>query len=211
MPEIFIGLLPDVGATRFFDRCPGKIGLYLGLTGARIGAADAIACGLFTHFVPQARFDELIAAFSDEPAKMDEVLARFAEQPSGAKLAALRPSIDRCFGGGSVEEIIAALREEPDGWAKEALENMGRASPISLKLIFQQLRRGKGVDLAGALKLEFRVVQHIMQGHDFFEGVRSVLIDKDKNPRWQFPTVDQVPDDLIEQYFASLGDRELTL
>jgi enoyl-CoA hydratase len=211
MPEIFIGLLPDVGATRFFDRCPGKIGLYLGLTGARIGAADAIACGLFTHFVPQARFEELIAAFEQEPSEMDKVLARFAEQPGGAKLAALRPAIDRCFGGGSVEEIIAALREEPDAWAKEALENMGRASPVSLKLIFQQLRRGKGVDLAGALKLEFRVVQHIMKEHDFFEGVRSVLIDKDKNPRWQFPTVDQVPDDLIEQYFASLGDRELTL
>jgi enoyl-CoA hydratase len=211
MPEIFIGLIPDVGATRFFDRCPGKIGLYLALTGARAGAADAIYCGLFTHFVPQASFDALLDAFEREPSAMDKVLARFAEPPGRAKLALLRPAIDRCFGGDSVEEIIAALRDERDPWAKEALEAMGRASPVSLKLIFQQLRRGKRIDLAGSLKLEFRIVQHIMAQHDFFEGVRAVLIDKDRNPRWQFATVEAVPDELIEQYFASLGPLELTL
>ena len=211
MPEIFIGSIPDVGAIRFFDRCPGKIGLYLALTAARIGPADAIYCDLFTHFVPQASYELLTEAFAHEPSSMDQVLARFAEPPGRAKLAVLRPAIDRCFGGGSVEEIQASLREEREPWAAEALELMGRGSPLSLKIIFQMLARSRGISLADSLKLEFRIIQHLMGQHDFYEGVRSVLIDKDRNPKWQFATVQDVPNDVVEQYFAALGALELAL
>jgi enoyl-CoA hydratase len=211
MPEIFIGSIPDVGATRFFGRCPGKIGLYLALTATRLGASDAIYCGLFTHFVPQVILGELSRAFETDPGAMDEVLARHAEPPGAAPLAKLRPAIDRCFGGKSVEEIVAALREEDADWARDALKSMGQASPISLKLIFRQMQQSEGIDLAHALKLEFRLMHHVLDGHDFYEGVRSVLVDKDRKPRWQFPTVDAVPDELIEGYFASLGENELSL
>jgi enoyl-CoA hydratase len=211
MPEIFIGSIPDVGAIRFFDRCPGKIGLYLALTAARIGPADAIYCDLFTHFVPQASYELLTEAFAHEPSGMDQVLARFAEPPGKAKLAALRPAIDRCFGGGSVEEIQAALREERDPWAAEALELMGRGSPSSLKIIFAMLQRSQGISLADSLKLEFRIIQHLMKQHDFYEGVRSVLIDKDRNPRWQFPALEQVPAGFVEEHFVPLEADELSL
>jgi enoyl-CoA hydratase len=211
MPEIFIGSIPDVGAIRFFDRCPGKIGLYLALTATRIGPADAIYCDLLTHFVPQAGFDLLTDAFASEPMAMDKVLARFAEPPGRAKLAALRPAIDRCFSFGSVEEIQAALRDERDPWAAEALELMGRGSPLSLKIIFEMLKRSQGISLADSLKLELRIIQHLMRNHDFYEGVRSVLIDKDRNPKWQFPTVKDVPNAVVEEYFAPIGGLELAL
>src|SRR5260370_139897 len=143
MPEVFIGSIPDVGAPRFLNACPGRIGLYLALTGSRVGAADALYCGLATHHVPQDRLGALTAALGEvewrrgeESAQAGAVLARFSGTPGEATLPARRPAIDRCFGKRSVEAIVAALRQEPGAWAEEALAAMQRASPLSLKLVF---------------------------------------------------------------------------
>ena len=216
MPEIFIGSVTDVGASRFFNRCPGLVGHYLAMTGARVGAADALYCGFATHFVPQqslAKLTDALAAVDwragAEQAQVDEVLARFAADPGKAALPALRPAIDRCFGKRSVEEIVAALEQEDGPWVKEALAAMQRASPLSLKLTLRQMRLGVGMEIEAALQLEFRIIQHLLAGADFYEGVRAVLVDKDKKPRWRFPTLAEASEAEVERHFESLGEREL--
>jgi len=218
MPEVFIGSIPDVGATRFFGSCPGRIGVYLALTGARIGAADAMYCGLYTHHVPDARLDALVDTLAHidwrrgAQAKLVEaVLARFSSPPGEAPLAALRPDIDRRFGWRSVEGILAALQDETADWGRSALDAMGRASPTSLKIVFELLRRGAGLELEEALILEYRIIQHLLRGDDFYEGVRSVVVDKDRRPRWRPATLAEVYNDDVETYFHTLGDAELRL
>jgi enoyl-CoA hydratase len=209
MPEVFIGSFPDVAATRFLGRAPGKIGVYLSLTGGRADAADAMYCGFARHFVPQERFAALTEALAGEASDVDAVLTRFRAAARDSKLAALRPAIDRCFGQDSVEKIVAALGKEPGSWAKEALSAMERASPLSLKLALRVLQRGASLDVEGALELEYRAMMHALAGDDFYEGVRAVVIDKDQKPRWRYSSLHDVSDAEVERHFESLGEREL--
>ena len=216
MPEVHIGLFPDVGASRFLNLCPGRIGLYLALTGMRVRAADALYCGFATHYAPQARVGELTAALATldwRPERVrdqvDGVLARFAADPGPARLPALQSAIDRCFGASTVEAIVAALEREPGEWAKEALAAIARASPLSLKIAFRQLQLGRGMTIEQALALEYRMTQHVMEGHDFFEGIRAALVDKDQRPRWRHASLTAVTAADVESHFASLGEREL--
>ena len=216
MPEVHIGLFPDVGASRFLNLCPGRIGRYLALTGTRLRAADALYCGFASHYVPHDRladFANTLASLDwslgDARRQVDRVLARFAADPGPAELPALQPAIDRCFAGDSVEGIVAALERESEDWAKAALAAMRRASPLSLKITFRQLELGRGMTLEEALTLEYRMTQHVMAGHDFFEGIRALLVDKDQKPRWQHAALEAVSDAEVERYFAELGEREL--
>lgn len=222
MPETAIGLFPDVGATRFLNRCPGNIGRYLGLTGARLGEADTVYCGFATHVVPHERIAELVAALGrivwetgSERDNIDAVLARFAVDPGPAPLAELRPAIDQCFAGHSIEEILARLAAEAAsggasaGWAAETRADLMTKSPTSLKITLRQLIVGRDYDLEAALVLEYRLTQHVMAGHDFYEGVRAALIDKDQQPRWQPATLAAVSDAMVDAHFSPIGDREL--
>src|SRR5229473_1015933 len=141
MPETAIGLFPDIGATVFLNRCPGRIGRYLALTGARIKAADALYCGLVTHYVPNERLAALTDALTglpwrdgEERSQVDGILAEFSAAAGPAPLAELRPAIDRCFAPDTVEGIIAALEAEDADWAKVALASIAKASPTSLKI-----------------------------------------------------------------------------
>ena len=214
MPEVQIGLFPDVAATRFLNLCPGRIGLYLALTGKRIGAADAMFCGLATHFVPHQGLEPLTAALAaldgqgDAAARIEAEIARFAADPGPASLPALQPDIDRVFAGDGVAAIAAALEHESADWAREARAAMATASPLSLQITFRQLRHGV-MSVDAALQLEYRLTQHIMDGHDFFEGIRALLIDKDRKPRWQHPSIASVTDAEVDAYFTPIGDREL--
>jgi enoyl-CoA hydratase len=216
MPEVHIGLFPDVGASRFLNLCPGRIGLYLALTGTRVRAADALYCGFATHYVPHARLGELTAALAtldwakgNPDQQVAAVIARFAADAGEARLPALQAAIDRCFAGGSVEAIVAALRQERVPWADEALAAIGRASPISLKITFHQLMLGRGISVEEALTLEYRMTQHVMAGHDFFEGIRALLVEKDNRPRWEHASLEAVSAAEVARYFDSLGEREL--
>src|SRR6516162_6768833 len=221
MPETAIGLFPDVGATRFLNRCPGQVGRYLGLTGARLGAADAFYCGFATHFVPHDRAAELVEKLGGlawetgtECERLDAVLTDFTENPGCPSIEALRPVIDRCFAGSNVEAILDALGVEATvgahaGWAAETRTGLLTKSPTSLKLTLRQLMTGRDYDLEAALALEYRLTQHVMAGHDFYEGVRAALIDKDRAPRWQPAALAEVGDSVIDAYFAPIGDREL--
>ncbi|HTZ80715.1 MAG TPA: enoyl-CoA hydratase/isomerase family protein [Stellaceae bacterium] len=217
MPEVHIGLFPDVGATRYLNLCPGKIGMYLALTGARVRAADVLYCGFGTHHVPHDEIAELTEALGavawragEERAQVDEVLQRFRHDPGPAPLAALRPAIDRCFAGGSVAEIIDALAKEGTDWARETRATIERGSPVSVHVTFRQMKLGEaGMDIEAALALEYRMTQHVMAAHDFYEGIRAVLVDKDQKPRWEHPSLAAVSEAEVARYFASLGEREL--
>ena len=219
MPETAIGLFPDVGATRFLNLCPGHIGRYLGLTGARLGPADALYCGLATHFVPRERVAPLVQALAgfawrtgDDHSAVASLLAGFAADPGGSPLAAQRPAIDRCFAGERVEAILDALRCEtgdPD-WAARTRALLLTKSPTSVRITLRQLVLGRGFDLDDALKLEYRLTQHVMASHDFYEGVRAALIDKDQTPRWQPASLAEIDEGATEAYFAPLGVGELS-
>jgi enoyl-CoA hydratase len=222
MPETAIGLFPDVGATRFLNRCPGHVGRYLGQTGARLHAADAFYCGFATHVVAHKQVDALVAALAGtkrtgdvRSGQIEALLAGFAADPGPPPLAALRPAIDRCFAGDSVEAILDALaaeaasREADAGWAAETRAGLLTKSPTSLKVTLRQLTVGRDYGVEQALKLEYRLTQHFMAAHDFYEGVRAALIDKDQTPRWLPETLAEIDETTVAAYFAPLGDREL--
>lgn len=221
MPETGIGLFPDVGATRFLNRCRGHVGRYLGLTGARLNAADALYCGFATHVLKQEEIDALISELADAVWRgdaNDEVeacLCRFALDPAPGPLAALQPAIDRCFASDSVTAILDALAAEAAGggrdagWAEKTRSILLTKSPTSLAITLRQLIIGRNFDLEAALSLEYRLTQHVMAAHDFYEGVRAMLIDKDQKPRWRPATLAEVSDNMIDGYFAPIGDREL--
>jgi enoyl-CoA hydratase len=215
MPETAIGLFPDVGATRFLNLCPGRIGLYLALSGARLRAADALYCGLATHFAPRERIVELTRALGEAQDGAAALLAAFAGDAGPAPLASLRPAIDRTFAGDTVEAILDALAAEAAGggrdaaWAAQTRDGLTAKSPTSLKITLRQLALGKSFELENALTLEYRMTQHVMTGHDFYEGVRAMLIDKDQQPRWRPATLAEIGGDLVERHFVPLGEREL--
>ena len=215
MPETGIGLFPDVGATRFLNRCPGHVGRYLGLTGARVNAGDALYCGFATHAVKHDSVEAVVDELSREHTAVEDCLRRFAVDPGPAPLAALQPAIDRCFARDSVEAILGALAvEAADGgadaeWAAETRAGLMTKSPTSLKITLRQLTIGRDYDLDAALALEYRLTQHIMAGHDFYEGVRAMLIDRDRNPKWRPATLAEVTENMIDAYFALIDDREL--
>ncbi len=206
MPETGIGLFPDVGGSYFLPRLPGAVGLYLGLTGQRLGPADVVAFGIAQAFVPQARLADLeiaLAACTTHDAVSDAITAHAAD-PGVGPVAAQRAAIERHFNCNSVEEIAASLSAEND-------DTLKKCSPTALKLTFQQIRRGAGLSFDDCMRQEWRMANRIARGHDFFEGVRARLVDKDQAPRWQPAKLEDVSAVDIEAYFAPLPSDELDL
>jgi enoyl-CoA hydratase len=213
MPEVGIGFFPDVGATWFFPRMPGELGTYCALTGDRLNAADACMAGAATHRVPSARFPELLEGLYGS-VSVDAVLAAFAEPAGEGPLLARREAIDRLFASDRVEDILHALDNELGehaDWARATAANIRTKSPLSLKLALAQVRRGKAWDFATCMDAEFRIVSRVIRGHDFYEGVRAVIVDKDNKPRWRPPTLAEVSDADVERHFAPLDGDGLVL
>jgi len=216
MPEVGIGFFPDVGATWFLPRLPGALGSYCALTGERFGAADALAAGIATHRVPSARFPALIDGLVGT-VSVDAVLAAFAEPAGEGPIMARRATIDRSFVGASVEDILAALEREAisgsadSEWAAKTVATMRTKSPLSLKVALAQVRRGKNWGFETCMRAEFRIVSRVIKAHDFYEGVRAVIVDKDNAPRWQPATLAAVSEADVERHFAPLGAGELVL
>lgn len=213
MPEVGIGFFPDVGATWFLPRMPGELGTYCALTGDRFNPADACAAGVATHRVPTARFPDLLEALCGS-VSVDAVLAAFAEPAGQGAIASRRTAIDRLFASDRVEDILRALDSEAGEhaeWARTTAVNIRTKSPLSLKLALAQVRRGKAWDFATCMKAEFRIVSRVIRGHDFYEGVRAVITDKDNRPRWRPETLDGVTDAEVERHFSPLADGDLVL
>jgi enoyl-CoA hydratase len=215
MPEVGIGFIPDVGATWFLGRMPGELGIYCALTGARLAAADAVAAGIATHRVGSARIPDLVEGLCGN-VSVNALLAAFAEPAGDGPLAKHFAAIDRLFKGESVEEILAALDAEASGggtaaeFAGTAARTIRANSPLALKVALAQLRRGQSLDFAGCMRTEFRIVSRLVFGHDLYEGIRSVIIDKDRAPRWQPATLAAVSSAEVDRHFAPLP-RELAL
>ncbi|MEX0839625.1 MAG: enoyl-CoA hydratase/isomerase family protein [Parvibaculum sp.] len=210
MPETGIGLFPDVGGTYFLPRCPGETGMYLGLTGARLKAADAIYAGIADVFVPSARLATLkdrLAGGTDPRVALREV----AEEEGPAPLSSMQKEIGTHFSKGSVGEIIESLRADGGAWATKTADIIETKSPTSTLIAFRQIREGAGLDFEDCMKLEFRLISRFIEGHDFYEGVRAVVIDKDQSPKWKPATLAEMQAGDVNGYFAPLGADELTL
>jgi len=210
MPETRIGLFPDVGGSHFLPRLEGKLGLYLGLTGVRLKAADARFAGVATHYVDSAQLPDVEAALAESGSDVNATLAGHTSDPGPAPLATYRAAIDRCFAGVTVEGIIAALEDEGGAWAEEALEALRVASPTSLKITVEELRRGAKLDFDASMSMEFRLSQACLARHDSYEGIRAALIDKDNAPNWQPADLADVSAELVAAHFAPLPDGDLT-
>jgi enoyl-CoA hydratase len=190
MPETAIGFFPDVGGTRFLSRCPGATGTYLGLTGARLGAADCLHVGAGTHLVDRARLEALEAAMAavsvgNAAEEVRTILSSFALPAPEAPLAATRDAIDRCFAADDVGGMLERLREEGSPWAQEQLDLLAGMSPLSLHVTHRQVRLGRSLDMTRAMRLEYHLVRRFLEASDFYEGVRALLVDKDRQPRWR--------------------------
>jgi len=208
MPEVGIGFFPDVGATWFLPRMPGALGTWCALTGDRLKSADAVAAGIATHHVRSERFADLADALCGN-VSVDAVLGAFAE-PAGQGTA-YRGPIDRLFAGDRVEDILAKLEAETGEWAVKTAAAIRTKSPLSLKIALAQVRRGRDWSFEDCMRAEFRIVSRIVYGHDFYEGVRAVIVDKDNAPRWNPADLADAADADVERHFASLGADELLL
>ncbi len=206
MPETGIGFIPDVGGSHFLSRVPDEVGMYLGLTANAIGLGDALEAGLVTHAMQREDFDavlNLLADGTDAP----KALAPFVRKAGRGALAAQRDHIQTIFSASSVEAILERLDRDGSDFANNTARVMRSRSPTSLKLVFRQLREGRALDLKACLAMEYRLALRVLPRHDFREGVRAALIDKDRAPRWQPSSLAGVGE--LDAFFASLGENEL--
>ena len=213
MPETGIGLFPDDGVSQVLARLPDEIGMYLALTGRSVGPADAYRLGLATHCIPASRFGEIRAAVCDAD-PVDPVLDTRHEEPGPGDLDPLRAAIARCFSADSVEAILDRLGTETGAtatWAEEVRAELMQRAPLSLKVTYRQMRMARGLDLRAVLINDFRLVCRCLEAHDFYEGVRAFLIDRDRKPRWRPERLQDVTEAMVDGYFAALGADELQL
>ncbi len=209
MPETGIGLFPDVGGGWFLPRMPGHIGLWLALTGARIKAADCELVGVATDFVESVRVADLKAAIIADPAAIETLLTQYEADAGRPPLAQHQDEIDRIFGLASLEAILAALEASQSEWAKEQLKVLATKSPQTMKVALRQLRvGGQAKTFAENMAMEYRVGARVVQRHDFLEGVRAVIIEKDHAPRWNPPTPEGVSETMLDAIFAALPSTE---
>lgn len=210
MPETGIGFLPDVGGTFLLSHAPGETGTHLGLTAGSIGAGDAIAIGFADHYVPTDHLPALLAALATEDA--DDAIAA-AEQPApSSPLTEARPWLDAAYAGDDVLAILDRLRALGTDAATRAAATIEAKSPTSVRVTLRALREAARFDtLPPALDLEYRLALRFHTSHDFVEGVRAQVVDKDRDPQWQPPHVRDVDDATVAAYFETLGERELGL
>jgi enoyl-CoA hydratase len=209
MPETGIGLFPDVGGGWFLPRLPGETGMWLALTGARIRSADCMLLGIATDHVRQDRIEALRNELLARPDAIETVLTEFEDEAGEPPLAHDREAIDRAFSGASVEAIFQALEEDGSDWARRQLEVLKTKSPLAMKVAFRQLRQGRDMlRFEDEMAVEYRIAARVCRLHDFREGVRAVIVDKDNAPRWDPPTLGGVMDARLDDIFADMPEGE---
>jgi enoyl-CoA hydratase len=210
MPETGIGLIPDVGGTWLLAHAPGAAGTYLGLTGETMDGADAIYARFADVLVPSSGVDRLVDRLVD--AKGDavvEVIAAAAQDAGGSRLAARQTDIDRAFGKESVEAMLEALAEAQGDWARKTAATLAQKSPKSLKLTLAAVRNARGLgSLEAALNVEYRLCVRLFEDGEFVEGVRALIVDKDRKPKWSPGRLEDVSPELVAAYLAPLPTGE---
>ncbi|KAM4626383.1 3-hydroxyisobutyryl-CoA hydrolase, mitochondrial [Discoglossus pictus] len=220
MPETGIGLFPDVGGGYFLPRLPGKIGLYIGLTGFRLKGRDVQKAGIATHFVESEKIPslekDLVSLKCPSKENVADVLESYHKKSvvGQDKPFILEKDLDKInslFSANSVEEIFENLKNDGSPFATQQLQTLEKMSPTSLKMTFRQIHEGSSMTLQEVLVMEYRLSQACMRGHDFYEGVRAVLVDRDQNAKWKPARLEEVTNDYIDSCFKSLGSDDLKL
>jgi enoyl-CoA hydratase len=209
MPETGIGLFPDVGGGWYLSRLPGRVGPYLALTGSRIDGADCLAVRLATHYLPSAALDDVKAVIAANPENIDTIVRAASVGAPLAKIAETRPQIERLFASDVYEDILVALEKDGGEWATKELAGLRSKSPQTCKVALRQLATGKTMnDFADNMRMEYRIASRVLTRHDFIEGVRAVIIDKDNTPHWNPATPEEVTGALLDDIFAALAAEE---
>lgn len=215
MPETGIGFFPDIGGAHYLNRCPGLAGRYLAVTGAQIAAADTVALGLATHHVPHELWDDMRAVLQaalesagagDPAAAVREILDRFAAPPAEAGPVERHTDVvGRCFDEADVETIADRLRTDGSPWAAAAADLIATRSPTSLKVSLARMKKAEGKDFDAVIAEDFVLAQRFLMGRDFYEGVRAMVIDKDRRPRWTPARLEDVSESDVKAYFRETG------
>jgi enoyl-CoA hydratase len=209
MPEGSIGLFPDVGAGYYLPRLPGQIGKFLALTGARLDGAECLWAGLATHYCDSDDLSEAKELIAKEPCAADEILHDLATSPPPARIVGNAPAIDRHFAPDTLEEIKAALASDDSDWAAKELKAVMSRCPASAKVALRLFAEGsQHDDFATEMKLEYRIAARMIMRHDFADGVRAVLVDKDNSVRWKPAKAANVTSEMLDAIFAPLTAGE---
>jgi enoyl-CoA hydratase len=207
MPETGIGFYPDTGGSFFLSHAPHFIGKYMGLTGNAISVADAILAGLVDQQVPRDKFDALIQALCDEDLRSEaghvvtRVIDKFKVTPGTSALQEQLKTLETCFSHKSVQAIMDSLDEQNTIWAAEQLSTLNKRSPTSLKVTHRAISLAVDMDIPQCMEMEFNLTTRILEGHDIYEGIRAVLIDKTHNPQWQPDCISDVSDAAVAEMF----------
>ena len=209
MPETGIGLFPDVGGGWYLSRLPGRVGQFMALTGARLDGAECRYLELATNYLPQACLPDLLERLARSPSRAAGAAGSFAITPPAARIEQNLPQIARLFAGETLEEVIAALEAEDSDWAQTELATLRSKSPLSCKVSLRLLSDGaERTDFADEMRAEYALATRVAQTHDFVEGVRALLIDKDNAPDWQPAVPEAVLDATLDELFADLPPGE---
>ncbi len=217
MPETGIGFFPDVGGTYFLPRLSGRWGYYLGLTGAQISCDDSLALDLINYKFPQENLHLALSAladtaFGDDPREsVSAILRKFHIRPEHSPLMAEAEKIQEHFGKDTVEDIFTSLETSSETWCKNTLDSLKTKSPTSLRVSFQALQEGIKRDFDQCMQMEYHLTCHFVQHHDFYEGIRALIIDKEGQPKWQPSELSAISQQSIESYFMPLQGKEALL
>ncbi len=213
MPEVGIGFFPDVGASFLLARAPGHVGTYLALTGDRMNAADAIYCGFADVHVAAEELAELPSAFADCRAADDvrKQLGKLSTAPASGRLKAAQPWIDAGFDADQAETIFEKLRSSDDDGAHAALVTIQKASPTSLKITLRNVQAAAAFKrVEESFEQDYRIALACIAGHDFIEGIRATIVDKDRNPKWRPDRLEGVTTEIVDRHFKPVGALELS-
>lgn len=219
MPETGIGFSPDVGGLKYLSEAPGRTGEHLAITGLHIDGADAVYIGLADHYVPDAARPELLAALEDLPGEGDayaavaRLIARYEREAPESRLAAAQPWIEEAYAADAVEQVrdnlaVLAEREPDDDAVAAALAALERNSPTGIKTAWEGIGRARGLSLAQTLEQDFRTSGNAVFAHDMTEGIRAQVVDKDRSPAWDPPSLEEVEQDRVLAFFGPVPGHE---
>lgn len=209
MPETGIGLFPDVGGGWYLPRIEGRVGVFLALTGARLDGAECLALGLATHYLPSEKLIEAKERIARHPDRIGGILGELSLTAPPARITAHIDKINRLFASDRYEDILTALDGDGGEWAMKERDTLGTKSPQTCKVALRQLAEGAAMpDFAAEMTQEYAIGSRVVAMHDFLEGVRALIIDKDNSPQWDPPTPETVSDEWIDAIFAPLPEDE---
>jgi enoyl-CoA hydratase len=209
MPETSIGLFPDVGGGWYLPRLSGRVGQYMVLTGARLDAGDCCYLGLATHYVEQAAVPDLVERILKAPGRVTGALGAASLSPPPAKIEGNLPQVTRLYASDRLEEVLAALEAEDSEWAGSELATLSTKSPLSSKVSLRLLADGANrASFTEEMRAEYALASRVVRTHDFREGVRALLIDKDNAPQWDPATPEEVTQEMLDVLFEPLPETE---